>query len=251
MNALSDKALVRLEQLYEQYGYIAALLGAFTENTALLGLLLPGGSLALLAAFLAREGQLNIVGVFLCVWLGTVLGYHCDYLIGRLLLARSLPHHLPAWLDRRWRLAARLRLARRWLQHHGGKAILFSHLVGHMRSLTALSAGLSAMRYWRFLLWELLAAGLWSLLYCGLGYWLASEYALLSRLLQGSGWAFGLLLAGIAIGWMAWRLGRHRWRGRGRRSGPRPFPQKKVALFSQDQSPPAPSEDPRSGSSYE
>ncbi|GER82761.1 MAG: VTT domain-containing protein [Thermogemmatispora sp.] len=248
MNALSDKALVRLEQLYEQYGYIAALLGAFAENTALLGLLLPGGSLALLAAFLARDGQLNIVSVFLCVWLGTVLGYHCDYLIGRLLLARTLLHHLPAWLDRRWRLAARLRLARRWLQHHGGKAILLSHLVGHMRSLAALSAGLLAMRYWRFLLWELLAAGLWSLLYCGLGYWLASEYALLSRLLQRSGWVLGWLLAGIAIGWIVWHLGRHRWRGRGRRSGPRSFPRKKASHRSQGQSSLAPSEDPRSDS---
>ncbi|WP_052887510.1 DedA family protein [Thermogemmatispora carboxidivorans] len=219
MNDLSDKVLARLEQFYEQYGYAAALLGAFTENTALLGLLLPGGSLALLAAFLARQGQLDIVAVFLCVWLGTVLGYHCDYLIGRLLLAQTVLLHLPAHLDRRWRLTARLRLARRWLQRHGGKAILFSHLVGHMRSLTALSAGMLAMRYRRFLLWELLAAGLWSLLYCGLGYWLASEYALLSRLLKGSGWAAGLLLAGIVIGWLAWRLGRKHWRRRQRRPG--------------------------------
>jgi hypothetical protein len=50
MNALSDKALVRLEQLYEQYGYIAALLGAFTENTALLGLLLACGVCSIAAS---------------------------------------------------------------------------------------------------------------------------------------------------------------------------------------------------------
>nr|BBH94386.1 hypothetical protein KTA_25850 [Thermogemmatispora argillosa] len=218
MNDLSEKALTRLGEFYEQYGYAAALLGALSENTALLGLLLPGGSLALLAAFLARTGQLDIVGVFFCVWLGTVLGYHCDYLLGRWLLARALFRRLPGSLDRRWRLAARLRLARRWLQRHGGKAILLSHLVGHMRSLTAMSAGMLAMRYRRFLLWELLAAGLWSLLYCGLGYLLGSEYALLSRWLQGSGWAALLLLAGIGMAWLFFqRLSQRNRQGRGKR----------------------------------
>ncbi|MBX5448542.1 DedA family protein [Thermogemmatispora sp.] len=225
MNDLSDKALTKLVEFYEQYGYAAALLGALSENTALLGLLLPGGSLALLAAFLARTGQLEIVGVFFCVWLGTVLGYHCDYLVGRLLLVKALHRRLPRSVDRRWRLAARLRLARRWLQRHGGKAILLSHLVGHMRSLTAMSAGMLAMRYRRFLLWELLAAGLWSLLYCGLGYLLASEYALLSRLLQGSSWALLLLLLGFGMAWLTARsLSQGSRRGRrNRQVGSRPL----------------------------
>ncbi|WP_376796950.1 DedA family protein [Thermogemmatispora sp.] len=248
MSEHSVKVLDQLEQLYEQYGYLAALLGAFCENTALLGLLLPGGSLALLAAFLAGSGQLNIGGVFLCVWLGTLLGYHCDYLMGRLLLARVVFRRFPVGYGRRWRLAARLRLARRWLHRHGGKAIVFSHLVGHMRSLTALSAGMLAMRYQRFLLWELLAAGLWSGLYCLLGYLLAGEYALLSRLLQGSGWAASLVVLGIALGWMAWRLSRSRSRSRrrGPRSASRPIPEMGLAL-SQHQSDPATSERARPG----
>src|SRR5207247_11365321 len=69
--------------LYDQYGYLIVFLGTLGENTALLGLLLPGNSLALLGAFYARLGTLQIGWVIFFAWLGTLIGYHIDYLIGR------------------------------------------------------------------------------------------------------------------------------------------------------------------------
>lgn len=78
-----------LRDLYDQYGYLIVFLGALGENTALLGLALPGGTLALLGAFYARQGTLNVFWVIFFAWIGTVLGYHADYLIGRFALARK------------------------------------------------------------------------------------------------------------------------------------------------------------------
>ncbi len=153
-----DAWLDSLAELYDTYGYLIVFLGALFENTALLGLLLPGGTLALLGAFYAYQGTLNIVWVILFAWIGTVLGYNADYLIGRLLLSRLAGRWSASWLGQKLRLAGRLRLARMFLAKHGGKAILLSHVVGHVRSFVALSAGATHMRYRRFLSYELVAA---------------------------------------------------------------------------------------------
>src|SRR2546421_9141152 len=93
-----------LAGFYNRYGYWIVFLGALAENTALLGLVLPGGTLALLGAFYARQGTLHLSWVIAFATLGTVLGYHIDYLFGRYLLASVLAH----WSTVR---SGRLRLA--------------------------------------------------------------------------------------------------------------------------------------------
>ena len=98
--------------LYSQYGYLIVFLGSLGENTAFVGLILPGGTLALLGAFYARAGTLHIGWVIFFAWIGTVLGYHVDYLIGRFLLARYAPVWSASRLGKRLRLAGRLRLGR-------------------------------------------------------------------------------------------------------------------------------------------
>ena len=201
-----------LAALYDTYGYLIVFFGALFENTALLGLLLPGGTLALLGAFYAYQGTLNIVWVIVFAWLGTVLGYNADYLIGRALLARMAGRWSDTWLGRRLRLAARLRLGRMFLKRHGGKAILLSHIVGHVRSFVALSAGATHMRYRRFLSFELVAALIWNTLFCLLGYFAGSERERLQLLLERSGWAALLVLALLYVGWrlLRWRVASRR-----------------------------------------
>ncbi|HKT37904.1 MAG TPA: DedA family protein, partial [Ktedonobacterales bacterium] len=165
-----------LRDLYDQYGYLIVFLGAFGENTALLGLALPGGTLALLGAFYARQGTLNLVWVIFFAWMGTVLGYHVDYLLGRFALGKIMLRWGDSRLGRRMRLAGRLRLGRRLLTKYGGRAILLSHIVGHIRSFVALSAGATRMSYRRFLSFELVAALLWNTAFCLIGYLAGAEY---------------------------------------------------------------------------
>src|SRR5438034_272660 len=94
-----------LGEFYNQYGYLAVFLGTLGENTAFLGLLLPGNSLALLGAAYARLGTLNLGWVIFLATLGTVLGYHLDYLLGRFVLARVATQWSTSSLGRRVRLA--------------------------------------------------------------------------------------------------------------------------------------------------
>jgi len=181
------------------------------ENTAFLGLLLPGNSLALLGAFYARLGSLNLGWVIFLASLGTMLGYHIDYLIGRFVLARAATRVGTSGPGRRMRIAGRLRLARMLLTKHGGKAILVSHLIGHMRSFVALSAGMAKMRYLSFLGFELVAASLWNTAFCVLGYFIAVEVDRLQIIIERSGW---VILGILVLLFLIWHFFGQRMRKR-------------------------------------
>lgn len=194
-----------LQRFYDHFGYVLVFFGALGENTALLGLLLPGSTLALLGGFYARQGTLNLWLVLLLAWWGTVLGYNLDYLFGRFVLGRLVGRWGATPLGRRIRLAGRMRLARGFLARHGGKAILLSHIIGHIRSFVALSAGASQMRYRRFLGFELVAGLLWSSVYVLIGYLAGSERERLMLLLERSGW---VILAAAVAAYILYRLAR-------------------------------------------
>ena len=192
-----------LGEFYHHYGYVTAFLGTLGENTALLGLLLPGNSLALLGAVYARLGMLNLGWVILLATLGTIFGYHIDYLLGRFVLARFATGWSASRLGRRMRLAGRLRLARRLIRKHGGKVILISHLIGQVRSFVALGAGMTRMKYVRFLGYEVVAAALWNTAFCVLGYLLAAEVDRLQILIERAGW---ILLGVLVLLFLTWRF---------------------------------------------
>ena len=198
-------------EFYDRYGYLTVFLGSLGENTAFLGLLLPGNSLALLGAVYARLGTLNLGWVIFFASIGTVLGYHVDYFFGRLVLARASSRWSASRIGRRMRLAGRLRLARILITKHGGKAILISHLIGHLRSFVALSAGMSRMNYRRFLGYELVAAAVWNTAFCLLGYLLAGEIDRLQVLIERAGW---VIVGVLVLLFIAWRFLRQRVRQR-------------------------------------
>lgn len=202
-----EEWIALLEAWYGTYGYMLVFAGALAENTALLGLLLPGGTLAALGAFYARAGTLNLAWVIVFAWLGTVLGYHVDYLLGRYALDRLVVRwgHTP--LGRRLRLAGRVRLARAFLAKHGGKAILLSHAAGHLRSFVALSAGTTSMPYMRFLTFELVAALLWNSAFCAIGYLVGTEFEHLLVLFERVGWIW---LTVLGAGLVLWHVLRSR-----------------------------------------
>ncbi|GHO46365.1 DedA family protein [Ktedonospora formicarum] len=196
-----------LKLFYNQYGYLIVFLSTLSENTALLGLVMPGNSLALLGAFYARLGTLNLGLVIFWATLGTIVGYHIDYLLGRYALERPLQRLSASALGRRLRIGGRLRLARILLYKHGGKAILFSHVVGHLRSFVAISAGLTRMPYARFLVFEVIAALTWNTVYSLVGYFIAVEVEALETIFQRMGI---VIVAVLIILFGIWQLRKRR-----------------------------------------
>lgn len=187
-----------LRAAYGTWGYPLVLIGALLENTALLGLVLPGGSLVLLGAVYAHQGVLALPVVLVLGWLGMVLGTSLDYALGRWGL-----HALLGRTRLMTRLEPKLDEAERFLARHGAWALLLAHFIGHVRSFVAITAGTTRLPYRRFLLYEGIAALAWNILWVTAGYLVGENLGLLQRLVSGAGLAIALLLV---AGYIAYRL---------------------------------------------
>src|SRR5579884_2329966 len=75
--------LETLRHAYATWGYPIVFFGALLENTVLLGLVLPGGTLVLLGAIYAQQGDMMLPFVLLLGWLGMAAGTSIDYVLGR------------------------------------------------------------------------------------------------------------------------------------------------------------------------
>lgn len=157
------------KEQYANYGYWIVFASALLENTIILGLFLPGGTLILLGAVAASQGTLNIWWVVLLGWLGLFLGNLVDYWIGRLGIFHLIDKTpLKKYLD------IHMKTAREFLDARGPLAISVSLFLGAIRSFVMLTCGAVKFPFGRFVLYQIPASFVWNAIYCLLGYFLAS-----------------------------------------------------------------------------
>jgi membrane protein DedA with SNARE-associated domain len=185
-----------LRGAYDTYGYPLVFVGALLENTILLGLFLPGGTLVLLGAVYAQQGRMALAGVLLLGWMGTVAGTSLDYALGRWGLQPALGN---TGLMRK--LQPGLDEAGRFIARYGPWAFLLAHFIGHVRSFVAITAGTTNLPYSRFLLYEGAAALVWNLLFVGTGYFLGRNIEQLQQLLSRGGLAILFVVAAAYVGY--------------------------------------------------
>src|SRR6266508_159795 len=193
----------RLIAIFARHAVLLSFVGAYVENTAVLGFLLPGGTVVALAGAAGRTAHASLTGLVLTAALGMTGGAVTNYYLGR-----AGVHQI---LNRRWTgklgrdLAAQLQNAEPLLRRHGWWVMLLAHAFGPGRSSLALAAGASGFSLSRFLVIEIPAALLWSALYVGGGYLLASQWQDLELLLRRVGWAGAILLLLAGAGWLLMR----------------------------------------------
>lgn len=179
-----------VKQQYATFGYLIVFLGAYFENTILLGLILPGGSLVLLGAIYASDGTMFLPLVILFGWLGMFLGNSTDFWLGRLGVLRLIEK-----IRLKDKVAPHMETARKFLEKRGGLAIFLSHFIGHIRSFVAITAGASRFPYTRFARYELAAALVWNIIYCLGGFFFAETIKKIEGLFSGVGIALVVVVA--------------------------------------------------------
>jgi membrane protein DedA with SNARE-associated domain/membrane-associated phospholipid phosphatase len=144
---------------------------AATAESLFLGLVLPGELVLVFAGLLAFHGRVSLTVMLVLAAAGSVGGYLLAYEIGR--------RHGPAL--RTSRLGRRVGPAR-WarvekaLADRGARAILFGRLVGVLRAVMPLAAGMARMRYRTFATYAAVGGLIWGPGSVLLGYFVGGSY---------------------------------------------------------------------------
>lgn len=160
--------------------WISSLLGNLNYGTIFLLMLLestvipvPSELVVSPAAYHAAGGNLDVFLVILFATLGADCGatinYIAGYYLGRPIIyrfANSKWGHL-CLLNQQ-----KVERSERYFNDHGVVATLTGRLLPGIRHLISIPAGLSKMKFWKFLLYTTLGAGLWNCILAALGWYL-------------------------------------------------------------------------------
>lgn len=152
-----------LAPLISQYGYLGVGGLLFLED---FGIPVPGETVLIAAAFFAGAGDLNIFLVALVGFIGAVLGDNVGFAIGQ-----YGGHPLVLKYGKYVFLTPeKLKKAEHFFNHHGGKVVTIARFVEGLRQLNGIIAGLSDMRWPKFISFNVLGALLWVGAWSSVGY---------------------------------------------------------------------------------
>jgi membrane protein DedA with SNARE-associated domain len=152
-----------LEPTLNKYGYLAVIGLVLIED---FGVPVPGETILILAAVYAGTGRLNIVLVALLGFCGALLGDNIGFAIGHF-GGRPLAERYGRYI---FLTPERLDKATRFFDRHGGKIIIIARFIEGLRQANGIIAGISGMRWTRFLIFNAIGAALWVLVWTSVGY---------------------------------------------------------------------------------
>jgi len=155
LDRLAEETAELVEGLFESYGYWVVFLGTFLENTLLLGLVVPGVLVMILAGLSVHEGTLSLPVVIVLGIAGTIAGDTVSYVVGRLGWYRFLAR-LGGERFHRWTEGLRQPVMR-W----SVLFVLFYHFAGYSRVIGPAMAGVLRMPARRWVLLDMIGASLW------------------------------------------------------------------------------------------
>ncbi len=176
----------------------------FGEAAVFIGFVLPGEAAVLFGGFLASTGHVSVVTLAVVVVVAAIVGDSVGYEVGR----RTGPWMLRTRMMRRHE--HRVERTRTFLDGRGAPAIFLGRFTAFLRAMTPGMAGLSGMRYRRFLVYNALGGLVWGVGCVLAGYLAGSSYKKVAHWL-GEGGAVVVVLVVLAA-LVVWRVRRRRRR---------------------------------------
>ena len=168
-------------------------LGIMLETSVLVGLVVPGDSIVIVAST-AVGNATEFTGLVIAVIVGALIGESIGFALGR---------HFGPWI-RRSRLGRGLgernwARAETYLARRGGIAVFLSRFLPVLHSLIPLTVGMSSMPYRTFMKWTVPACVLWAVAYVSIGSAAAEGYRELADRLHFAGYLFVGAIAVFAL----------------------------------------------------
>ena len=166
-----DKHLAVLVQQYGLWIYGILFFIIFAETGFVVTPFLPGDSLLFVAGALAAigEGGMDIFVLMAVLSAAAILGNMVNYQIGRYLGPKVFQ-----WENSRFFNRDALVKTHAFYEKHGGKTLVMSRFLPLFRTFAPFVAGIGAMSYAKFTLFNLIGALGWVVSLCLAGYWLGN-----------------------------------------------------------------------------
>ena len=152
-----------LGSVLDRYGFLAVAAFVFVED---FGVPVPGETILIAAAVDAGAGGLNVVILALVAWAAAVAGDNVGFAIGHF-GGRPLALRYGKYV---FLTEPRLDRVQRFFERYGGAVVTVARFVEGLRQLNGIAAGISEMRWIKFLAFNALGAALWCGVWISVGY---------------------------------------------------------------------------------
>ncbi|GAA1443910.1 DedA family protein [Leifsonia poae] len=164
-------------------------LGMLLETSILVGLVVPGDTIVLVAST-AVGNPVEYIALVIVVIVGALCGESIGFALGRFFGPKIRASGLGRRIGQNNWDRAEAYLAKR-----GGIAVFLSRFLPVLHSLIPLTVGMSPMRYRTFMRWTIPACVIWAFAYVSVGSAAAGSYRELSRELHWAGYVFVAVIA--------------------------------------------------------
>jgi membrane-associated protein len=154
-----DQTLSELAAQHAALMFVVLFLVIFAETGLVVFPLLPGDSLLFVAGAVVAASGINVHLLVLTLFAAAVLGDTVNYSIGHFIGPRAFKPHetkLGRWLKPEY-----LERTHRFYEKYGGFTIIIGRFVPIVRTFAPFLAGVGAMTYRKFLLFNMIGAAAW------------------------------------------------------------------------------------------
>lgn len=162
------------EYYFEHFGLWVLFIGAFLENSVILGFLFPGVTIIVFSGFVARTTGADLGLIVFLATMGAFLGDNLDYFIGS---------KLGRILETKPLFSRPVGIVEPFLAKHGVYAVFAGRFSGWSRAWVALSCGITGFPYFKFAAVSLLSAFVWVSVWVVGGYLLGGNRELIEEYL--------------------------------------------------------------------
>lgn len=161
-----DQHLIDITAAYGMWTYAVLAVIVFAETGLVVTPFLPGDSLLFAAGAICALGTMNIWVMIALLIVAAILGDAVNYTIGNRLGPKIFSSTTSKLLNRE-----HLNRTHAFYERHGGKTIILARFMPIIRTFAPFVAGIGAMRYRQFAVYNVVGAVVWVASFSLLGYY--------------------------------------------------------------------------------